>query len=170
MYPPTPVLPLSPRPVLPSLLYYRNDSDSFHSEPGMLASLSATVRDYVPSSLAIAGAIPTPPRVSHKGAFGFFSTGEAHIPPTRQGAYSPPSIPEATSRRWSGAYGQTSQWNGGNRTVPNDDLVSELDLGEDPAGAYGLNHPSNQFDGDEVLWADWDYIEEVGSRSRYSIY
>lgn len=45
-----------------------------HREPTTLESLSRTIRGYMPSSISVPSAVPTPPRLSKPVSFGSFLT------------------------------------------------------------------------------------------------
>lgn len=77
----------------------------------MLDSLSRTVRAYVPTSIPIPNAIPTPPRVSRPVSFGSFFTGppapsSSASPASRQLAYTPPEAMARASSRNSSNHAQ----------------------------------------------------------------
>jgi hypothetical protein len=157
MYPPQP--PSTP----PRLYSSASRTDSINSDSGVLASFTAAVRDYVPTSL-VPNALPTPPRLSQGGAFGLFSTGPgAHSPPSRQGVYSPPTGTDWANRRRSAAYGLPLSADA-SRRVP-DDSVSVFNLDEDESPRQherDILYPTGSDDQDSILYAGFDVIEMSG--------
>ncbi|KAI0684773.1 hypothetical protein C8T65DRAFT_701928 [Cerioporus squamosus] len=122
-------------------------------EPTTLETFSRTIRNYVPSSIPIPTAAPTPPRVSRPVSFGSFLTPSTY-------ATSPP------------ARERTSEWKrrGSETSSPSERGAGEMpvfslddDIPED--GPRVTRYPGVG-DTEEVLWAGWDTLADADVRSR----
>ncbi|TBU43312.1 hypothetical protein BD309DRAFT_894635 [Dichomitus squalens] len=136
-------------------------------EPTPLETFSRTIRNYVPSSIPIPSAAPSPPRVSRPVSFGSFLSPSTHA-----------ASPSATRERqrdhdWkrrgsdaSSAADLRRQWPGQRRSEPGgempvfslDDDISEDGPRED--GRQVTRYPGVG-DTEEVLWAGWDTLADV---------
>ncbi|KAI0352417.1 hypothetical protein OH77DRAFT_783988 [Trametes cingulata] len=156
-------------------------------EPTTLESFSRTIRNYVPSSIPIPTAGPTPPRVSRPVSFGSFLTpstaptvrerdrererpASRDMPDTWKRRGSDASAAAADARlRWPGQQQQHQQYrtsSGGDRDMP----VFSLDDDPPEDGAGDGNREEDQGrrvtrypgvgDTEEVLWAGWDVLAD----------
>ncbi|KAL1937335.1 hypothetical protein VTO73DRAFT_13848 [Trametes versicolor] len=135
-------------------------------EPTTLESFSRTIRNYVPSSIPIPTAAPSPPRVSRPVSFGSFLT-PATAPTTRDRSTSGESYDNTWRRRGSEASSAAepagrSPWQqrGGDRDMPVfslDDDIPEDTLREEDRRV--TRYPGVG-DTEEVLWAGWDALAD----------
>lgn len=136
-------------------------------EPSTLESFSRTIRNYVPSSIPIPSASPTPPRVSRPVSFGSFLTpARAGAPATR--ILSPPG--HALRSRGSDSPNEhrrhLSDWRD---QFTADELHSAVfNLDEDAQGTLSpTRYPSGDI-GEEILWSRWDSLPASdGTPQRY---
>ncbi|RPD54134.1 hypothetical protein L226DRAFT_312631 [Lentinus tigrinus ALCF2SS1-7] len=117
----------------------------FDREPTTLETFSRTIRNYVPSSIPIPTAAPTPPRVSRPVSFGSFLTPSTHThtAPTR----------EEWKRRGSETSSQSSR---GASEMPVFSLDDDI-----PADERRVTRYPGVGDTEEVLWAGWDVLADV---------
>ena len=149
----------------------RSHSANDHREPTPLEAFSRTIRNYVPSSIPIPSAAPSPPRVSRPVSFGSFLTTtqatSASVPPTarerdndrkRRGSDASSAAAADSRGRWTGS-GQRKSEPGGEMPVFSlDDDIPEDDPPED--GKLVTRYPGVG-DTEEVLWAGWDVLADV---------
>jgi hypothetical protein len=134
----------------------------------MLEAFSRTVRNYVPTSIPIPNAAPSPPRVSRPVSFGSFMisgsrSGNARLPADTDQSN--------TSQRRASRSGERA---GGRGSDPraSDVFVSD-DEDEVRGSGYGhvtipemATYPSPTHC-DPILWARWDLAEVHGIMARY---
>lgn len=158
----------------------------FDREPTTLETFSRTIRNYVPSSIPIPTAAPTPPRVSRPVSFGSFLSPSTHTtsPPTRErereresewkrrGSETSSSQSERERERWATGTQRTSGSGAGDMPVFSlDDDIAEDGPREDERRV--TRYPGVG-DTEEVLWAGWDVLTDVSSgdgdpvKSRYA--
>ncbi|OBZ65051.1 hypothetical protein A0H81_14964 [Grifola frondosa] len=137
-------------------------------ELSTLETFSRTIRNYVPSSIPIPSAAPSPPRVSRPVSFGSFLT--PSMSPGFRGGKG--GIPDASKRRGSDASSSRprdrSGWNGQRVTETSGDVaVFSLDddaVQEEPRETH---RPFTRYPGvedvEEILWAGWDNLIEDNS-------
>ncbi|CCM06516.1 uncharacterized protein FIBRA_08788 [Fibroporia radiculosa] len=124
-------------------------------EPTTLETFSRTLRTYVPASISIPSAGPTPPRVSRPVSFGSF------LSPTMS-----PHERDSRKRRGSdstsGRPGSVSGW-GAHRDGEEDTAVFNLDE-EDPQDDRGSRRTAPRYpsadETEEIVWAGWDTLVE----------
>ncbi|KAI0766225.1 hypothetical protein BD413DRAFT_494502 [Trametes elegans] len=173
---------LSPYPSSRSSLSTPSDSDSptrrSHAradrDPTALESFSRTIRNYVPSSIPIPTAAPSPPRVSRPVSFGSFlspATTSSAVSPDRERAK--PSSPETWKRRGSDVSaagrgvsdGLQRMTYGGvvDRDMPvfslDDDIPEGRDGAQEDELRRGTRYPGVG-DTEQVLWAGWDVLAD----------
>jgi hypothetical protein len=132
----------------------------------MLESFSRTVRNYVPSSIPIPTAAPTPPRVSRPVSFGRFMSNDGSM--RVQGG----------ARNLTEHAGPDGHEYGSRRVNVDRESVFPLDpdnpdsrdgIFDSESGEGSINHayPSHRLDGgDEITWARWDVLAN-GKAGRY---
>ena len=124
------------------------------SDPTPLETFSRTIRNYVPSSIPIPSAAPSPPRVSRPVSFGSFLSPSAPTAPAH-----PPSSPSSAEwrRRTSdAAHARQNRSSGEMPVFSLDDDVPREDDGDRRATRYpGVG------DTESVLWAGWDILTNV---------
>ncbi|KAI0820657.1 hypothetical protein BC628DRAFT_1412942 [Trametes gibbosa] len=137
-------------------------------EPTTLESFSRTIRNYVPSSIPIPTAAPSPPRVSRPVSFGSFltpstastthqrtHTGDERDDWKRRGSHA--SAVEPPGARRLSAH---QQHRGGDRDMPVfslDDDIPEDSLRDDDRQ---ITRYPGIGDTEEVVWAGWDVLTE----------
>ncbi|KZT13315.1 uncharacterized protein LAESUDRAFT_719678 [Laetiporus sulphureus 93-53] len=130
-------------------------------EPTTLETFSRTIRQYVPSSIPIPSATPSPPRVSRPVSFGSFLTPlmaqYAHeAGPSSSGTYrrraSDATIAGSSDRDW-----------GGRRTPGEENAIFDLDEELPPStghqGRIAALYPGVDSK-EEITWAGWDQLVE----------
>ncbi|KAI0084206.1 hypothetical protein BDY19DRAFT_997921 [Irpex rosettiformis] len=125
-------------------------------EPSTLESFSRTIRSYVPSSIPIPSASPTPPRVSRPVSFGSFLT------PARVGAPATRVLSPQTHRRSRGSEANAdyrrhvTEWRD---QFAEDELHSPVfNLDEDAQSTISqTKYPSGDY-GEDILWSRWDTL------------
>lgn len=153
-------------------------------EPTPLESFSRTIRNYVPSSIPIPSAAPSPPRVSRPVSFGSFlspSTHQVSSPPSREREQqdwkrrgsdaSSSQASQADPRRWSGQR-RTESGAGDMPVFSLDDDIPEEGPREDDRRV--TRYPGVG-DTEAVLWAGWDTLADVSdgheqAKSRYDLF
>ncbi|KAH7904116.1 hypothetical protein BJ138DRAFT_30898 [Hygrophoropsis aurantiaca] len=143
---------------------------SHYSEPSMLETFSRTVRNYVPTSIPVPIAAPSPARVSRPVSFGSFL-----VAPGGVGAATP-SNPRRSSIHIRQSSGLSSQPTGRIRSgVPfdsnevDDDAVfgsEDEDQESTFAGDQRLASYPTAGEGDTIMWSCWDTLSELNSKSR----
>ncbi|KAH9853231.1 hypothetical protein C2E23DRAFT_884844 [Lenzites betulinus] len=166
------------------LLPYSPDSDSsprsqhlLDREPTTLESFSRTIRNYVPSSIPIPTAAPSPPRVSRPVSFGSFLTpstaptaqertvpGDVHDDWKRRGSDASTADPPGR-QRWSAHH----KYRGGDRDMPVFSLDDDIPEGEVMDEDRQVTRYPGVGDTEEVLWAGWDVLAEEDRSSLRSI-
>ena len=149
-------------------------------EPTPLEAFSRTIRNYVPSSIPIPSAAPSPPRVSRPVSFGSFLT-------TTQAAAVSPTARERDNdwkRRGSDASSAAdsrgrSAGSGHRRTEPGGGEMPVFSLDDDipedgpPEDGKQVTRYPGVGDTEQVLWAGWDVLADVadgnteGAKTRY---
>ncbi|KDQ51941.1 hypothetical protein JAAARDRAFT_40559 [Jaapia argillacea MUCL 33604] len=121
-------------------------------EPTMLESFSRTFRNYVPSSIPVPSAGPTPPRVSRPVSFGSFLTASGAVTSMapRRGTTT------SGKRRDSGTHIHGS---------PPFEALFESDHEDDLVREGLTSYPSINTD-DEIIWARWDSLSDGGMSRR----
>jgi hypothetical protein len=130
----------------------------------MLETFSRTVRNYVPTSIPVPAAAPSPPRVSKPVSFGSFMA-----PPG-------PSIVSSTNNNSLGAavIGNQPTWRmrgGGQLDSADIDVPSIFSPDdEDCETTISTDQPLTTYptasEGDDIMWSRWDAFIENGSRTR----
>lgn len=122
-------------------------------EPTMLEAFSRTMRNYVPSSIPVPSAAPSPPRVSRPVSFGSFMSSSPAFSPTsapsekRRGSATGPRDPHLVS---TAGRGQSDS--------PRYDPVI-LDSGdEDQELGRTVTYPGLK-DEEDIVWAGWDTLQ-----------
>jgi hypothetical protein len=137
-------------------------------EPSTLESFSRTIRNYVPSSIPIPSASPTPPRVSRPVSFGSFLTpARTNAPATR--ILSPPGH-TLRSRGSDSSHEHRRHFSDWRDQFSADELHSTVfSLDEDAQGASApTRYPSGDI-GEEILWSRWDSLPTIsGTSQRYT--
>ena len=139
------------------------------SEPTMLETFSRTVRNYVPTSIPVPAAAPSPPRVSRPVSFGSFMAPPGHSTP------SPPTVPSTTSNPLgAGVNGNQPTWR--MRTgsqLDSADVEEPAIFGsedEDSETTFSVDQPLTTYptagEGDSIMWSRWDTLIESGSKPR----
>lgn len=131
-------------------------------EPTMLEAFSRAVRDYVPSSISIPTAAPSPPRVSKPVSFGSFDVHSRFSPAASEERHT--QVPHHR-RRLSGASG-THHPSGSTRVYSGHPLEPDPLLGSEEDGDTGASSkptsPSTAYptvgEGDPVVWSRWDTL------------
>ncbi|KAH9910661.1 uncharacterized protein BXZ73DRAFT_57927 [Epithele typhae] len=125
-------------------------------DPTPLETFSRTIRNYVPSSIPIPSAAPSPPRVSRPVSFGSFLSPSAPTAPVLHAASPPPSSPE-WRRPVSGATQSRGHRSSGEMPVfsLDDDVLRE----EEPE-RRATRYPGVG-DTESILWAGWDTLSSV---------
>lgn len=136
-------------------------------EPTMLETFSRAVRNYVPSSISIPTAAPSPPRVSRPVSFGSFDalpgfsaapSGERHIqiPPHRRRPSGTSGVQHSSglTRIYSGDFIESDTLFG---SEEDEDIVA-LSKPTSPSTAY-----PTVGEGDPVLWSRWDTLIQEGT-------
>ncbi|KAI0693476.1 hypothetical protein BC835DRAFT_1071237 [Cytidiella melzeri] len=130
---------------------------ALHREPSTLESFSRTIRSYVPSSIPIPSASPTPPRVSRPVSFGSFLTpSRVGTPATR--VLSPPvhgrrsrgSDANADYRR------HLTEWRDQFAEDELNTAVFNLDEDAQPTVPH-TKYPSGNH-GEDIIWSRWDSL------------
>ena len=137
----------------PYLLFTRS------REPSALEAFSRTIRTYVPSSIAIPSATPSPPRVSRPVSFGSFLSPSSHHDV---------NVQYPAKHRGSDTHSDTRPTWGNPHRAPADGGVFDLDeevlqdrSSED--GSTDTRYPGIEFS-EDILWAGWDTL--ICDRSR----
>ena len=131
-------------------------------EPTPLESFSRTIRNYVPSSIPIPSAAPSPPRVSRPVSFGSFLSPSTH-------AVSPPTRAHDTDwkRRGSDASSQADPRRYSQRRSDSGSDMPVFSLDDDipedgpPDEDRRVTRYPGVGDTEEVLWAGWDTLADV---------
>ena len=130
------------------------DADHYDcdSDPTPLETFSRTIRNYVPSSIPIPSAAPSPPRVSRPVSFGSFLNPSAPTAPAQP-------VPPAAERRRrpsEASYGRQQRSIADMPVFSLDDDVPREDDGDRRATRYpGVG------DTEGILWAGWDVLTNV---------
>ena len=132
---------------------YDDDADCFddHSDPTPLETFSRTIRNYVPSSIPIPSAAPSPPRVSRPVSFGSF------LNPTAPTATSPSaSSLTAAERRRRPSDGPSGRQHRTSAEMPVFSL--DDDVPRDDDGDRRTTRYPGVGDTETVVWAGWDAL------------
>ncbi|OJA20381.1 hypothetical protein AZE42_06676 [Rhizopogon vesiculosus] len=128
-------------------------------EPTMLENFSRTVRNYVPTSIPVPAAAPSPPRVSKPVSFGSFMA--------------PPGPSTDSNPLVAGVNGNRPTWRmrGGGQLdsvdVDSPTIFSPEDEdGETTFQDQPLTTYPTAAEGDPIMWSRWDTLIENGSRAR----
>lgn len=126
-------------------------------EPSTLESFSRTIRSYVPSSIPIPSASPTPPRVSRPVSFGSFLTpSRVGTPATR--VLSPPT-PARRSRGSDVHVDQRRHSTEWRTQFAEDELHSPVfNLDEDAQSPVSQTRYPSGDHGDDIMWSRWDTL------------
>ncbi|KIJ59762.1 hypothetical protein HYDPIDRAFT_177705 [Hydnomerulius pinastri MD-312] len=129
----------------------------------MLENFSRTVRNYVPTSIPVPTAAPSPPRVSRPVSFGSFMGANLGAPST------PPAITPGSDRRRSRALGThpSTRAKGAHRdsTEVEVTLFGSEDEDASPENPRLTAYPTVG-EGDAILWSRWDTIAQLNSKPR----
>jgi hypothetical protein len=154
-------------------------------EPTMLENFSRTVRNFVPSSIPIPTAAPSPPRVSRPVSFGFMTAAGSTPNPTnvvggareRAGLgpdYYNPTTSHAHSATRNIGLEQETVWVRDQQYGKSAGLLEVEDegWGSGQAGASALPlashaYPSQRLDEeDDIIWARWDILHQGGGHTQ----
>ncbi|KAI0751945.1 hypothetical protein C8Q80DRAFT_1269094 [Daedaleopsis nitida] len=160
----------------PSLVSNDDASECLHDplidrEPTPLETFSRTIRNYVPSSIPIPSAAPSPPRVSRPVSFGSFLSPATHTlsPPTRardgDGDWKrrgSDASSQADLDRWPAQQRRSDSGSAGEMPVFSLDDVPED--GPREGDGYVTRYPGVG-DAEQVVWAGWDTLANVSDGS-----
>ena len=130
-----------------------DDADCFndHSDPTPLETFSRTLRNYVPSSIPIPSAAPSPPRVSRPVSFGSF------LNPTAPTATSPTaSSPNSAEWRRRPSDGPPGRQHRTSTEMPVFSLDDDVPRDED--GDRRTTRYPGVGDTEAIVWAGWDVL------------
>ena len=132
-----------------------------------MESFSRTIRGYVPSSIPIPTAVPTPPRVSRPLSFGSFLSPSRTSSSSRSRGPNPET--ESTKRRGSdvGADNRAA-WRAQQPEPQEADAIFSLDeevMPETVEENTATRYPGTMH-GENIAWARWDAVEDGSAAAR----
>jgi len=139
------------------------------SPPTMLENFSRTVRNYVPTSIPVPTAAPSPPRVSLPVSFGnFMGANMRHSSPHSWERESLPGTPPSDRRRTRQSSSQPFSRARG--SLVGSPEVKPAVLGSEDGDVIHGNHFLTGYptaaEGDNVLWSRWDSLPQLKSKTR----
>lgn len=131
-------------------------------EPTALEAFSRTIRTYVPSSIAIPSATPSPPRVSRPVSFGSFLNPSTHHNGNTQylGKHRGSDTRADARPTWEGSHSRKPPADGG--VFDLDEEVIQDKSSED--GSTDTRYPGVEYS-EDILWAGWDNLVEDCQRA-----
>ncbi|KAI9464881.1 hypothetical protein HD554DRAFT_2026168 [Boletus coccyginus] len=135
----------------------------------MLENFSRTVRNYVPTSIPVPTAAPSPPRVSMPVSFGkFMGANIGHSSPHSWERESLTGTPPSDRRRTRQSSGQL--FSGARGSLVGSPEVKPTVLGSEDGDVIHGNHRLTGYptaaEGDSVLWSRWDSLPQPKSTTR----
>lgn len=132
------------------------------SQPTMLENFSRTVRNYVPTSIPVPTAAPSPPRVSRPISFGSFMG--ANLGPSNSLATGRNIPASDRHRRRATEYQPSSRV----KEAPDGEttVFGSEDEGVLPENLRLTAYPTVG-EGDTILWSRWDTLTQRNSKPRY---
>ncbi|KAH0839378.1 hypothetical protein J3R83DRAFT_75 [Lanmaoa asiatica] len=171
---PTPIVSPTPRSASsalspsPPTFHGHTRSPVLARQPTMLENFSRTVRNYVPTSIPVPTAAPSPPRVSRPVSFGsFMGANQGHSPShsaERESLADSPSDRRIVHHSPSQPFSRTRR-----SLVDSPDAQMET-LGPEDGDVIHGNHLLTGYptvaEGDNVLWSRWDSLPQPSSKPR----
>ncbi|KIK97003.1 hypothetical protein PAXRUDRAFT_825396 [Paxillus rubicundulus Ve08.2h10] len=156
--PPTPSLhPVDLKMLSPQLSQGHTRSPVLARQPTMLENFSRTVRNYVPTSIPVPTAAPTPPRVSRPVSFGSFMG-------VNLGSLNSPAMGRNISDRHRRHATESLPSSRAKEALDGEDFGSE-DEGAPPENLRLTAYPTVS-EGDTILWSRWDTLTQHNSKPR----
>ncbi|KAF8125490.1 hypothetical protein EV363DRAFT_1225882 [Boletus edulis] len=147
----------------PPVFYGHTRSPVLTRPPTMLENFSRTVRNYVPTSIPVSTAAPSPPRVSMPVSFGNFM---GHSPTHSSERESLTGTPPSERRRVPRSSGQ--HFSRSRASVVGSPEVQTSTLGSEDGEVIRANHLLTAYptvaEGDTVLWSRWDSLVQLNSK------
>lgn len=133
----------------------------------MLEAFSRTVRNYVPTSIPIPSAAPSPPRVSRPVSFGSFNVLPVVSNPLSSGRHQKSSSTSESRQRVSSVTQATSTMGGiyeGSIEAESSMFGSDdEDVVASPSADSRLTAYPTVGEGDPILWSRWDMLVQPHS-------
>ncbi|KAH7888262.1 hypothetical protein F5I97DRAFT_1926687 [Phlebopus sp. FC_14] len=165
--PPSPAQPeqrtLSPPP---RMTQGHTRSPVLAREPTMLENFSRTVRSYVPTSIPVPTAAPSPPRVSRPVSFGSFNVanpGITHTPSVGHNVRTSPGSDEVSSRASGHQPSIRMKGTHSGSTGVESALFGSEDEDVQPENPRLTAYPTVG-EGDTILWSRWDMLTQPNSK------
>lgn len=139
------------------------------SQPTMLENFSRAVRNYVPTSIPVPTAAPSPPRVSMPVSFGnFMGANMGHSPPHSWERESLTGSPSSERRRV--RQSSSHPFPRARGSLVGSPEVQTATLGSEDGDFIRGNHLLTAYptvaEGDNVLWSRWDSLPQLNSKPR----